>query len=203
VTTPIYLAAKQVPASLRETYPGKKFKACVCERVTIPADEGLWGGGSRDVFTMVRIADGVQVPFPGHDAAPWVSARREQMITLQPGIAVVNHSRFCGSDMGLTFYVHPSDAAPMLPASLATLTDAERHVLASMGFKSSYGGKDRYQLQRDQVNPPWSPTSEHKPFPTRDEWKDTIEALKARGYLNKAGVITSAGRNACSASTQA
>jgi hypothetical protein len=204
-TAPIYLDSKLVPASLRCGYTGKKFKAHVCETVRVPADAGLWSGGSREVFTMLRIGDGASLPLPGRDAAPWGDARRvedapparcERVIALTPGIAVVCHSYFCGNDMGLVFYLHPQDAAPMLPACMDELTDDERHVLASMGFKSSYNGKDRFQLQRDQTNPPWSPKAEHKPFPTREAWAVAVASLKTRGFLTQQGGITPAGRNA-------
>ena len=195
----IYLDARDVPATLRGGYRGSKFRVQVTESVNIPSHAGLWDGGSRDVFSALRISDGTALAFPWQAEAPW-SAYREhasgRTIDLKPGFAVVKHTTFCGNDMGLTFFLHPADAAPMLPAPAAELTDAEKHVLASRGFKSSYGGKDRYQMQRETVNPVWAPAAERKPFPTRDEWTAAENALKARGLLNKAGAITPAGRNA-------
>jgi hypothetical protein len=39
-----YLDVRMVPAQLRGDYTGKKFKAVVCESVTIPMTAGLWDG---------------------------------------------------------------------------------------------------------------------------------------------------------------
>lgn len=127
----IYLEPKQVPASLRGSYSGKQFKAYVTESMTVPSTAGLWDGGSRDKFYAVRLADGAQVAMPGQDLSPWGN-RQDQKVTLQSGIAIVEHSIFAGKDMGLTFYLHPLDAAPMLPAPQAALRK-DRTNAAAMG----------------------------------------------------------------------
>jgi hypothetical protein len=190
----IYLESRLVPATLRGSYRGNKFKARICESMTVPSNAGLWSDGSRNVFYAVRMADGVDVALSDQMAAPWDTSRRDKAIAITPGIVVVCHSMFCGKDRGLTFYLHPLDAAPLLAAPVE-LNDVERHVLASRGYKSSYMGKDRYQMQRDSVR--WS--RDPSPFPTRVEWNAAEEDLKCRGYLTKAGAITPAGRNAARA----
>jgi hypothetical protein len=191
----IYLDAKDVPPQLRGTYTGKKFSVVVTESMTIPADAGLWDGGSRSTYSAVRLADGTAMSFPGQNLAPW-DARADRKIDLQPGFVVKRHSIFCGKDSGLTFYLHPQDAAPMLPTK-AELTDHESLVLnATIGFKSSYAGKDRYQMMAERINPIWAPRDERKPFPTREQWDAAKQSLIARGLLNKAGAVTPAGRNA-------
>jgi hypothetical protein len=108
----IYLDKTQVPANRRGTYTGDKFKANVCESMTIPADAGLCDGGSREVYHAIRLRDGATITMPGQSAAPWDGARREHVVTLQPGLAVICHAHFCGQDTGLMFYLHPQDAAP-------------------------------------------------------------------------------------------
>src|SRR5215831_20569465 len=85
----IYLEPSQVPATLRAGYNGKAFRAEICETVTIPADAGLWDSGSRETYSMLRIADGASVPFPGQQSAPWAAGRADRTVTLQPGFAVV------------------------------------------------------------------------------------------------------------------
>ena len=117
-------------------------------------------------------------------------------VALVPGIAVVEHSMFCGKDMGLTFHVHPDNAAKLLPAPTAELTAHEKLVLqATCSFKSSYGGKDRYQMMADEVR---YASSKHvqEPFPTREQWDAAKQSLIGRGMLNKAGAVTPCGRNA-------
>ena len=90
-----------VPATLRRGYDGKKFKAHVCEQMTIPMTAGLWDGGSRDKYSVIRSVDGAEISPISHNAAPWNSERRDVTVQLEPGIAVVEHSMFCGKDMDL------------------------------------------------------------------------------------------------------
>ena len=183
----IYLDPALVPSSLRGSYSGKKFKAVVCETMTIPACAGLWEGGSRDVYTAIDPSSGRKVRVSS-DAAPWDRSRGDNKVTLSPEFLVVKHSMFQGKDLGLTFYVHPAIAAKMLPAPVE-LTDYEKLVLsATASYKSSYGGRDRYQMARDD--------NRGNLFPTRDEWERCKTSLVAKGLLNKAGAITVAGRNA-------
>lgn len=187
--TTVYLDKNQVPAALRGSYQGNKFKAVVCESVTIPADAGLWSGGSRDTYTAIEFTTGKTVPVVEHNAAPWDGSRRDIPVTLKPGFAVVRHSMFCGTDMGLTFYVHPANATALLPAPSAELTEYEKIVLnATRSYKSSYAGKDRYDMARGDID--------GTDFPTRQEWQRCKDSLIAKGLLNKAGAITTAGKNA-------
>ncbi len=188
----IHLDANMVPASLRGGYSGKMFKARVCESVTIPMDAGLWSGGSRETYRVVRLADGAEIE-PLRDQSPWDRARRDISVTLEPGIAVICHSMFCGKDHGLTFYVHPSNAAQLLPAPSAELTDHEKIVLtATRSYKSSYGGKDRYEMAQGD----YRYGDKAHLYPTRAQWDAAKQSLIGKGLLNKAGAITTAGKNA-------
>jgi hypothetical protein len=186
----IHLEPKMVPAHLRGTYAGKKFTAIVTENVHIPASAGIWDGGSRTTYSLVRLSDGGSMAASENTSAPWDNARQSRNIALIPGVIVVEHRIFRGADMGLTFYVHPQDTAAMLPAPV-DLTVHERFVLeATRSYKSSYGGMDRYEMATRDAQ------YRNKFAPTRDEWNATKEALIKRGYLNKSGAITTAGRNA-------
>jgi hypothetical protein len=188
----IYLDPKMVPAALRGAYSGQKFKAVVCTETSIPADAGLWSGGTREVYDAIDMATGKTAAIPGQQSSPWNSARREVTVPIKPGYALVKHSWFCGTDMGLTFYVHPDNAVKLLPAPSAELTPDEKIVLqATCSFKSSYNGMDRYEMMKREAS---SLTS--LPFPTRDEWNAAKQSLIAKGLLNKAGAVTPAGRNA-------
>lgn len=187
----VYLEPNQVPPQIRGDYTGTKFQAVVCETVTIPADAGLWSEGSRETFKVVRLADGAALDAANHAAAPWDGTRRDVVVRLEPGIAVVEHSFFRGKDMGLRIHVCPTDAAPMLPAPPAMVPEERTILMAHARLKSSYGGKDRYELAMEQAeyDKDWKRM-------TRTEW-DTVKALLiAGGYLNKAGAITTKGRNA-------
>lgn len=185
----IYLEPNQVPAILRGGYSGKKFKVEITNEVTIPSDAGLWSGGSRDTYSVIRLADGSTIAASDNISSPWNDTRRDRTIPLSDGMAVIRHSMFCGKDMGLTFYVHPDNAAKLLPPPSDELTANEQLVInGTCQYKSSYNGQDRYQM-----------TCEHysrEPLMTRAQWDEAKVSLIAKGLLNKAGAITPAGRNA-------
>ena len=187
----IYLEPNQVPSTLKGNYCGKKFKAVITDTVTVPSDAGIWGGGSRDTFTFIEIATGRSIPSPCQDTAPWDNRRQEFSGTLPAGVAMVEHSIFCGKDMGLTFYLRPENAQKLLPERVE-LTAHQKIVLeATRSYKSSYAGQDRYQMASGYAYGP-----KRAEFPTRAEWEAAKAELIAQGYLNKAGAITTKGRNA-------
>ena len=185
--TQIYLESSQVPPAIVATFGRRKYSVVTCESVTVPADAGLWQDGSREVWRVVQLSSGSAPAMPGQNAAPWDGERRNFDVRLRPGFAVGVERTFQGRDMGVLLYVHPADAAPLLPAP-AELTDTERLVLqATATLKSSYGGKDRYQMMREK--------NEGAAFPSREQWDDAKETLIARRLLMKNGAITPAGRN--------
>ena len=191
--TTIHLEPHKVPAHLRGSYSGKRFQVQVCETVTIPADAGLWSGGSRDVFSAIELSTGRQVNWPGQNTAPWDNERRAAEVSLAPDFAVVRHTQGCYSDM--TFYIHPLNAAALLPAPVE-LSDWDKIVLkATRNFKSSYGGKDRYQMALNEAGG-FGIRNCAQDFPCRRDWELTKQALVDHGFLNKAGAITPSGRNA-------
>jgi hypothetical protein len=191
----IHLEANMVPPALRGGYAGKKFKAVVTEQVTVPADAGIWSGGSRDYWKGVNLATGEVAGLPNQESSPWNANRYERVIALRPGFAVVRSTMFQGRDLGLTFYIHPDNAAAMFPAPAVELTCDERLVLlATRMFKSSYGGQDRYQMaERDYA---CKALLDGAAYPTRAAWDAAKASLIERKLLNKAGAITPAGRNA-------
>lgn len=176
---PIHLDPNAVPEVLRGNYTGRKYQVQVTERVHIPTTAGLWDGGSRDTYRAIRIADGREIGLSDQMNAPWSAARQGREVILEPGVAVIRHSIIRGKDAGLLFYLHRSDAAPLLPAKVE-LTDLERKVLNIIGaIKSTYR---RDAARRDSIS-------------DRD-YDTAVESLRAQGLVNKAGAITVAGKNA-------
>jgi hypothetical protein len=178
MTTTRHLDRKDVPAHLRGDYAGQKFAAQLCERVTIPATAGLWDGGSRDVFGAVELATGNTRRLP--DADPFNGAQRDARVTIPPGIAIVRRTYFQGKDLGLTFYLRPDDAAPLLPAPGPDLDPTLRAVLQ---ITRSYIPKARADEARRQGITP-------------ETFSSAKALLMERGLLNAAGAITTAGKNA-------
>lgn len=191
MTNTVYIEPAMVPAALRGGYAGKMFQACVTSEGYVPVDAGLWDGGSRTTYALVEIATGRAVPFPGQTSAPGDARRQELRFEIPAGYCVREHVIFCGKDLGLRFSVRPEDAAPLLPKPV-DLSHVERLVLmATAGFKASYGGKDRYQMTADSLS-----YRRDAVMPSRADWDAAKVALAARGMLDKRGAITVAGRNA-------
>lgn len=175
----VYLEPDMVPRHLRGSYTGKKFKAQICETVTIPGQAGVWDHGTRETFQVIRIADGAAIEPVNHDAAPW-DKRPDVPVTLEPGICVVRHSMFCGKDMGLTFYMHARDAVPMLPKQNEELRADSRRVLECIStYKSSYRTDEYRRMGLSEL----------------DVGKAKIELI-AYGLIDSRGAITTKGRNA-------
>ena len=192
--TTIYLEGRDIPTALRGSYTGNKFKVEVCETVTIPADAGLWSGGSRNSYCGVDLATGMRSPVTFEHTSPWNEARRNIEVKLAPGKAVVEHIMFQGKDLGLRIYLHPDNATKLLPVK-SELSDYERVVLvATRRFKSSYMGRDRYDMAERDYS--CKQIMDCEVFPTREQWDAAKQSLIASGHLNKAGAITVKGRNA-------
>jgi len=95
----------EVNEILKATFPnykGRKFHVDFSEKIWV---DRIGGGGS---FEKVCIAF--------HDGKKWVSKNPEVSkleapcgyLTIHPMFIYAVHSIFCGSDMGIRFYVHPS-----------------------------------------------------------------------------------------------
>ena len=201
----IHLTPNLVPPVIRAQYSGQKIQAEICESVHIPCNAGLWDGGSRDTYRALRLSDGAEIPLSDGDAA-FHGKQQDQTYTLAAGIVVINHCIFRGKDMGIRIYMHPDNAAPLLPAP-SDLPPYGRLVLTlTRDKKSSYQGRDRYAMGAEEMEycRGIDDTYSRKhiglgpslPYPTRAQWDEAKAELIARGLLNKAGAITPAGRNA-------
>ena len=190
-----YLNANQVPAQLKAGYTGQKFEAIPVESMTIPSDAGLWDGGSRTSYRAIDLATGQDIAptlATFQNSSPWNSARKDIEVKLSPGQAVVAHVMFQGKDLGLRFYVHPSNVNAFAIEETPDLDPVERIVLiATRSFKSSYAGKDRYDMATDDLR--WKDPDN---VPTREQWETAKASLIDAGMLNKRGAITTKGKNA-------
>jgi len=177
-----YLNKKDVPAHLLGAYKGNKLEAEPCTSVTIPCDAGLWSGGTRQHYVALEIQTGKMTSLPGQQSAPWDKDRKSYAIELRPGYAIVCSNVFCGKNLGLTYYVHPSDIAKLVPDnSTVQLCDVEKRVLRIIQGYKAFARNDEFRRAGIEIG--------------------EADAIKARlvtlGLLNKAGAITVAGRNAC------
>ena len=163
-------------------YTGQKFKMEFREQIRFADTQ--WSGGSRSEYIIIKL-DGMQrAAIP---EAPFMerSQVHEMVYPIPPGYVVVKHSWFCGQDMGLTFYVHPSTVEMTALAAGGDATRNERIVLAATGRKSSYGGIKDYRYYE----------AHHSTGITRAEYDAAKESCIQKGWLNRAGAITVEGRN--------
>ena len=91
-------------------YRGRKISVVFADTITFW--DTNWHGGTRNVYKAVasdgRVAK-LDVP------APWVNVIEGQSSWVPRDAVVVEHSIFCGKDLGLTIHAHTSHAPAWLP----------------------------------------------------------------------------------------
>ncbi len=110
-----------------------------------------WDSGSRDYFTLVQLADvrslGLPTSHPCFDRRPNGQPMGILKLRKLPlGVVLVEHSIFCGRDMGITVHVRPDDPNRLALPDAPQLTDDERIVLKATGWKSSCAGIRNYRF---------------------------------------------------------
>lgn len=165
------------------SYSGRSFKVSVHDAGGMSLTS-YWDGGSRDYYVIVRLSDSKQLPIPQNGTPFDPYGYGIEMPLPAPDFAVVEHSIFCGKDMGLTVHVHAENAAKLIPAPV-DLTWAEKVVLvATCSLKSSHMGRTRAQM------------AERECGISQASWDAAKATLQGRRFLNAAGAVTVEGRNA-------
>jgi hypothetical protein len=102
---------------LKATYPayrGRKIRI-VPQRYPLNC-KSYWEGGSRDYFAFVRLDTFAVASMPAQSAFD-KDIRGAESVTLPSGVICVEHSIFCGKDVGIRIHVNPENLVSMLPAS--------------------------------------------------------------------------------------
>ncbi len=175
---------QEITAKTFPDYKGKKF--CIEVRETPINCASYWDSGHRDYFRFICLQT-----MKASDEMPAQSAYDPKVqgidsISLVPDIACVVRS-FHGMHESVTIYIHPDNAAKLLPKSNVELSRDETIVLvATRSLKSSYAGISNYRLHaaREQTGI------------TSDRWENAKTNLIQRKYLDKRGAITIDGKNA-------
>ena len=134
-----------------------------------------WSGGSRDYFWFYRPTTQEVLSVPQNGTM--FDNRSYTPEGMPPDILLIQHSIFCGRDMGITIYGRSEAIQPLLPSGEVELSDVEKRVLAATRSYISSARREYSKL-------------------TSTQWEAGKAACIARGYLTKAGAITAAGRNA-------
>lgn len=190
-------------------YNGRQFNVNPAESITCTS---YWDGGSKTDWAVVmpsgsktdwavvtqigsssmtttrnmQVSEmGISVWFVGECGSPF--SPPAPTFTVTPDMIVIAHSIFCGKDMGITFYVHPSRLPALLPAPSAALSREQRIVLcATRSLKSSYAGISNFRFHE----------AHQQTGISLADWDRSKAELISMGLLNKAGAITVSGRNA-------
>lgn len=157
-------------------YKGRKIKIST----DIPSNlSSYWDGGSRNYYVILRLSDLSSYPLPSNHPVFEPNQPRE-LFTLPPGFVVVQHTIFCGKDLGITIYANSADLTPYLPAK-TEISELEKAVLYyTRSLKSSYNGQNRQEMSGIE----------------KVDWDKTVILLKEKGLLGKRNEITTAGKNA-------
>lgn len=164
------------------SYNGRKFQV---ETFKGPKSlNSYWDGGSRTWFVFVNLA--TMAIYSIEQNGTMFDGKNFTLSELPFNVALVEHSHFCGKDMGIRIYFHPDNINRYLPP-VAVLTLNEQIVLASTrSFKSGYAGRKDNRFYE----------ANHYTKITLGDWQAAIESCQAKGLLNKAKAITVNGRNA-------
>ena len=190
MTATIYANRSDIPATILGAFPeycGNKFKITATDSVTLC--DLNYSGGTRNQYRAVDIATGkVLDGSAANRPPPWSNTSEGQEVKIPEGIAVVEHSMFCGKNHGLTIYARVSSLAPLLTAP-KDLPWAELVVLyATRCYKNTYAGKSDCQFNK----------ATHETGIGAFQWANAKVRLIGSKHLTKAGAITNRGRNAVS-----
>lgn len=101
--------AKSIIDATFPEYNGRKVAVEFTESVTFY--DTNWGGGTRNVYKALNSNGRVsKLPAP----APWVNPVEGLTVQLPIDCLIVEHSIFCGKDVGITIYSNPLNAPKWL-----------------------------------------------------------------------------------------
>lgn len=92
-------------------YSGRRFAIRVSP--TVYLSDLHWAGGTRNEYRAVRMDDGAAAEL--ETGTPWAGIPEGTPVEIPVGVAIVEHSYFCGKDCGITVHIHPDNAARLLP----------------------------------------------------------------------------------------
>ena len=185
----MYLEKQDIAELVKATYPdytGCKFQIQTAAKYHL---SNYWDGGTKNFAKFAKYENGWKVlDAPETTKNPFNGIAHATMDIPKNGL-VVEHSIFCGKDLGITVYLNPeSEYLPkFLPQDKPELTREQKIVLAAArGLKSSYAGISNYRYH----------AAHRETGISLDAYEGAKAQLIASGYLNRAGAITLKGRNA-------
>lgn len=90
-------------------YRGRTFSVRFTDTFTF--HDTNWGGGSKNDYVLVTIDGQVKNVVPG---VPWDNAIEGKTTVIPPSGMIVEHTIFCGHDLGIRFYLNTCHAPKWL-----------------------------------------------------------------------------------------
>lgn len=114
----VQVSKKDVSAIVRASFPewtGRKIRVKASESVRL--HDLNWSGGTRSEYRACTL-DGSEIEskYDLNAPAPWNNQFEGAKCDIPVGVAIVEHSYFCGKDSGLRIHVNPLDMPKFLPA---------------------------------------------------------------------------------------
>lgn len=160
-------------------YKGRRIKAIIADTVTFHGTN--WDEGSKRDYWVIRLADlkciGVQDQLSPFRDSPFHDATHK----IPDGFVIAVYDQW-GQHDHMEIISPAANITPLLPAPVELTDDERKCLISTRSHKSSYGGDSNYRRTQAGM--------------TASAWDAAKASLIARGFLNKAGAITNAGRNA-------
>lgn len=111
--TRIKITKQQAAPFVSRTFPnycGRKFSVSFVD--TMRFYDTNWSGGTKNEYAAIGSNGAARFDAP----APWVNPVEGALIAMRPDVAIVEHSYFCGKDLGITIYLHPEHGPKYITA---------------------------------------------------------------------------------------
>ena len=174
---------KQIALAAFPSYNGRSFQVLPFSPMRLTS---CWDGGSRSSFVIIDLATLRQAPIPENGTPFSNGGQILQISDLPVNGAVVEHSIFCGKDMGIRIYVGESNLTKLLPNNVEISWEEKIVLSATRTFKSSYAGRKDNRFYEANCETGIA----------RENWETAKANLIEKRLLNKAGAITNEGLNA-------
>jgi len=170
-------------ARLAFGYNGKTYKV---ETAYKYHPQTYWDEGSKRDCVLVR-REGLEVARPSTDSTNPFTSIAHETIEIPVDHFIIEHRIFRGTSRGVTFIIRPDecDTAMLQPPNEELSQHEQIVLLATLTFKSSYGGIKDYRLHEARSYTGITAT----------EYEAAKRSLINRGFLNKVGAATIKGKN--------
>ena len=194
-----HLSKNQVPSFITSAtgYRGNKFRCTAVKDGYEFSTYNFWSGGSKTTYYLIERATGKVSSFP---AVEVMKDTTVPTYKLEAGTVLVEHSIFCGKDMGLNITYLQSDM-PILPTTekpSEDLSEAEILVLVvTKSYKASHRKDELYRTLRAHIRAGHIDKGSQlvADLNGEDKYDQVRLSLRDKGYMNKRLALTIEGKN--------